>query len=423
MCRKLLSISYSFIVFYSVSKSSFQCQYMENLRVMNVGDIPFDVLSRLPVKTLLEMKCVSKGWHQLISDRSFVQAQFQKTGLMLSGFIFQEKYEKCKNDIKTFSYMPVNGDSMVQKMVLGFLPEDVVVLASCNGLVCCRSCFPTQHPTIYVCNPLFKKWVSFEVVHLDRYSNIALAFDPIKDPVNLSTNFKLVRIQQLENEQEEGYFTFRIYSSETGAWKESNEVCYSNGNLSKNKGIYAKGFLHWLTDTDQILAFDIEKELSLLVSSPIPALEFFTSVPGTCIGESKGLLHFIMICEDGIIVWCLEDYFETKWMLKHSKRLQVIEEENPKMFLNLYKNMQQKRAAHMDPWMDPLAYKDEVLLMRVYSVIYFYHTETGKVVEVCKITSLGPNPYSDPSVLPYSWSLVPLNVSLDSDSNINPSEN
>ncbi|XP_038880354.1 F-box protein At5g49610-like [Benincasa hispida] len=412
-----------FLALCSAFRKTCQCDF----RVMNAGDIPFDVLSRLPTKSLLDMRFVSKEWHQLISDRLFVQAQLQKTGLTLSGFIFQEKYQKCLDDIKTFSYMPVNAESKVQKMVFGFLPEDVVILASCNGLVCCRSCFPKRNPTtIYVCNPLFKKWVSFEVAQLDRFSNFALVFDPILDPVNTSTNFKIVRIQQLENEQEKMYYTFEIYSSETGTWKKANEICHSNGNLLKNKGIYAKGFLHWLTDTDQILAFDTEKELSLLISSPIPGLEFFINVPGTCIGESKGLLHFIMICEDGIIVWRLDDYFETKWTHKHSKQLQVIEEENPKMFFKLYKNIQQKQIAGMDPWMDPLAFKDEVLLMRVYSTIYFYHIETGKVVEVCNVSSLGPNPYVDPSAIPYSSSLVPLNISLsqpDSNSHLNPSEN
>ncbi|XP_008444037.2 F-box protein At5g07610-like [Cucumis melo] len=394
---------------------------------MNAGDILFDVLSRLPTKTLLEMRLVSKAWDRLILDPLFVQAQFQKSGLALSGFMFQEKYQKCLDDIKTFTYMPIDADSKVQKMVFGFLPEDVVILQSCNGLVCCRSGFRTrQSTTIYVCNPLFKKWVSFEVAQLDRFSNIALAFDPILNTVNTATKFKVVRIQQLENEQEEMYYTFEIYSSETGTWKESNEVCYSDGNLLKNKGIYAKGVLHWLTDTDQILAFDTEKELSLLMPSPIPALEMFINPPGTCIGESRGLLHFIIICEDGIIVWCLDDYFETKWTHKHSKKLQVIEDENPNMFFQLYKNMQEKRVAGMDPCMDPLAFKDEVLLMRVYSTIYFYHTETSKVMEVCSVASLGPNPYVDPSAIPYSLSLIPLNVSLsqsDSNNNTNPSKN
>ncbi|XP_022134806.1 F-box protein At5g07610-like [Momordica charantia] len=396
---------------------------MDILSIKN-GDIPFDILSWLPTETLLEMRCVSKEWYQLILDRSFVQEQFQKTGLTLSGFIFQENYQSCIDDIRTFSYISVNADSKVHKMVIDFLPEDVVILASCNGLVCCRSCFPTQHPTIYVCNPFFKKWVSFEVPQLDKRSNIALVFDPIRDPINTSTNFKIVRIQQLENEQEERYYTFKTYSAETGAWKESNEVCYSNGNLSKNKGIYAKGTLHWLTDSDQILTFDTEKELSLLIPSPIPAMEVFINVPGTCIGESKGLLHFIMICEYGIIVWCLEDYFETKWMLKHSKRLQVIEEENPKMFFKLYNSTQHKVVKGMDPWINPIAFKDEVLLMRVYGIFYSYHTETGKVVEVCSLNSLGPNPWADPSVLPYSLSLVPLDVSpskSDSNSSRNPS--
>ena len=397
----------------------------------NAGDILFDVLSRLPTKTLLEMRFVSKAWHRLILDRSFVQAQFQKCGLALSGFMFQEKYRKCPIDISTFTYMPIDADSKVQKMVFGFLPEDVVILQSCNGLVCCRSCFRTQHSTthsttIYVCNPLFKKWVSFEVAQLDSFSSIALAFDPILDPVNTATNFKVVRIQQLENEQEEMYYTFEIYSSETGTWKESSEVCYSDGNLLNNNGTYAKGVLHWLTDTDQILAFDTEKELSLLVPSPIPALEMFIDAPGTCIGESKGLLHFIMICEDGIIVWCLDDYFEAKWTLKHSKQLQMIEDENPNMFFKLYKIMQRKRLPGMEPYMDPWAFKDEVLLMRVFSTVYFYHIETGKVVEVCNVASLGPNAFVSPPVIPYSLSLIPLDVSLsrsDPNNNTNPNEN
>ena len=137
---------------------------MEN-RFFNT-DVPFNVLSRLPTKILLGLKCVSKGWHQLISDRSFIQAQLQKQMPIVLGFIFQGKYQLCNEDIKTVSCIPVvesedevEGGEQVQQKVFDFLPEDVVMLASCNGLVCCRSCFPAQaqDPAIYVCNPSNKE--------------------------------------------------------------------------------------------------------------------------------------------------------------------------------------------------------------------------------------------------------------------------
>ncbi|RLN25114.1 hypothetical protein C2845_PM07G13050 [Panicum miliaceum] len=38
-------------------------------------DIIFDVLARLPVKTLCRLRCVSKGWRALISDPTFAAAQ------------------------------------------------------------------------------------------------------------------------------------------------------------------------------------------------------------------------------------------------------------------------------------------------------------------------------------------------------------
>ena len=78
---------------------------MENLGFLNT-DVPFNVLFCFPTKILLGLKCVSKGWHQLIFDRSFIQAQLQKQKPIVSGFIFQGKYQWCNEDIKTVSYIP-----------------------------------------------------------------------------------------------------------------------------------------------------------------------------------------------------------------------------------------------------------------------------------------------------------------------------
>nr|XP_023873972.1 uncharacterized protein LOC111986543 isoform X2 [Quercus suber]XP_023873973.1 uncharacterized protein LOC111986543 isoform X2 [Quercus suber] len=78
---------------------------IENLGFLNT-DVPFNALSCFPTKILLGLKCVSKGWHQLIFDRSFIQAQLQKQKPIVSGFIFQGKYQWGNEDIETVSYIP-----------------------------------------------------------------------------------------------------------------------------------------------------------------------------------------------------------------------------------------------------------------------------------------------------------------------------
>ncbi|KAJ7975358.1 F-box protein [Quillaja saponaria] len=370
-------------------------------------DILFNVLRRLPTKTLLGLKCVSKGWCHLTSDRSFIQAQLLNMEPILSGFIFQERFKWCNKDINTISFISLGTEQKVHRMVFSFLPEDVVVLASCNGLVCCRSCNPTQDPAIYVCNPSNKEWVRFEWTDYDKHASIGLAFDQPQSPFDISAKYNVVRVKQFHNDYEKLFFTFEIFSSETGEWRKSNEICHCNNNLIKNKGIYIGGVLHWLTDGDEILTFSVDKELAWLISVPVPAVEFKT-VPEACIGESEGKLHYIMITEEGLQVWYLEDYYESKWTLKHSKSLAVIEEQYSKFFCNLHKRVTQRLTADMNPWMDPLVFKDGLLLLKVSAKLYFYHIENSKMQDVCTIAELAPNSIFCPTVLPYSLSLVPL---------------
>ena len=86
---------------------------------------------------------------------------------------------------------------------------------------------------------------------------------------------------------EDLYYTFEVYTSKNGAWTQSNEVCHCNNNLVNNKSVYVGGILHWLTDGDKVLTYDVEKELSWLIWVPVPTKEFET-VPHTCIGDSEG---------------------------------------------------------------------------------------------------------------------------------------
>ncbi|TKY69378.1 F-box protein [Spatholobus suberectus] len=352
------------------------------------SDVLIEILTRVPAKELLLLKLVCKEWQRVISSRSFMKAQLGRTTeVALTGFIFQEKFKWCNEDIKTVSYIPARGgsNSKVNHVVFDFLPEDVVMLASCKGLVCCRSCFPSEQPVIYVCNPSNREWIKLEwpwpISHYDRNNRsmaLALAFD-IDPSKGFVAKFKLVRVKQVEEGEGEGerYFTFELYSSEKRAWRKSGEICQCYNKLVKNEGIYIGGVLHWLTDGDRVLTFDVEKEL---------AGQFWCRF-------------------QGVHVWCLEDYYEFKWTIVHSKSLEEIEGEWPHFFMNLKNHVLERMNG---PWVNPLAFKDGLLLMKVCVNLYLYDVKNNKMTQACSTQDLKSQCMFNPTVLPHSLSLIPL---------------
>ncbi|GFP88514.1 F-box protein at5g07610 [Phtheirospermum japonicum] len=381
-------------------------------------DLPIVILSRLSAKTLHYLKYVSKDWLNLISGRPFIASQLKNTE-PVSGFFFQEVFEWTDQEgIESISYIPVDTQTVnVCRTVLDFLPENVVILSFNNGLLCCRSCFPNSQPKIHVCNPLNKKWTTLQWPdhNISQHSSISLAFDPFQNPVDKSTRFKLVAVSVVEkeneneneNENEEYYFSFDIYSSETGSWRRSNEWCISSHNLTKSKNATVDGVSYWLTGGYQILMFDPENELSWLVTAPLPRTEF-SSIPETCIGESEGKLHYVIVSEDGLQLWALEDRFGPTWELRMSIALDVLESENPNALYKLSEKVAGRACKETPAWMDPLSFKDGVLLLRVSVNVYVYRFETREMKKLCHVSTLGPKSMYSPIVVPYSMSLVPL---------------
>lgn len=385
---------------------------------MENDDICMDVFSRLPTETLLGLKCVCKRWQCILSDRSFIQGLLQRPEPLV-GFFFQERYQWCDEDIRTISYVPARMEGIqVKKTIFSFLPEDVVMLGSCNGLVCCRSILPSPAPSIIICNPSNKQWIRLQETIPDRESSYGLAFNPSQSPKDMPMNFKVVRVSHAQTQTDDdndvddddydSYFSFEIYSSQARAWKKSNEICQCNHNLFKNKGIFVGGILHWLTDGDQILSFNVENELSWLISTPFPTIHFINGIPDMCIGESGGRLHYIMISEYGIHVWVLEDYYDSNWSLLHSATLEELDEENKHLLYNTREKVTQRMAIDAIPWMDALVFKDGLLLLRVSTRIILYCIATRKMRELCPLPALGRHSIFGPLVIPYSLSLVPL---------------
>lgn len=112
---------------------------------------------------------------------------------------------------RPITYIPIHKNkSSIQNNILNFLPKEVVIMSSCNGLLCCWSCI---HPiddiyrrvrnreakellVIYICNPMTKEWIALKPEGCVVGDSIGLAFYPFGSSLNTRPIFKLVSIQQ-----------------------------------------------------------------------------------------------------------------------------------------------------------------------------------------------------------------------------------
>ncbi|RDX97177.1 hypothetical protein CR513_20085, partial [Mucuna pruriens] len=117
----------------------------------------------------------------------------------------------------------------------------------------------------------------------------------------------------------------------------------------------------------------------------------FRAVPEARIRESKGRLHYVVVSEQGVHVWCLEYYFEFKWAIVHCKSLKEIEGEWPQIFVKLKSHVLERVNG---PWVNPLPFKDGFLLMK------------NNMVQACSIQDLKSQCMFNPIVLPHSLSLI-----------------
>ncbi|KAL9224330.1 hypothetical protein vseg_000375 [Gypsophila vaccaria] len=374
------------------------------------SDTPFDVLSRLPADKLVQLRRVSKQWWEFISDASFRKFQMQTAEpIPISGYFFQERFEYSEIDMEKLSYIPLGAQEFkIYHDVLSFLPEKVTMLGASNGLICCRSCIPSPDPSIYICNPVAKECMKVKWDDFQRRDNIVFSFDPSSSSTSAVRDYKLVKVFETEdftNGKEDYFFAFEIYDWERKKWIKSKEICHSEDSLCTNKKILLKEILYCLTDGLQILTFDMENELSFLISLPLPLSN--SKFPEICLGESKGVLNCILLYQDTLQVWALVDRFTSKWDLVSFIPFEEMEQENPEHLFNLVERVS-KSASETSSWMQLLAFKDGRLFVRVSNSAFSFDTQSRKMQSLCSITDLGRHVLVAPTVVPYSISLAPL---------------
>ncbi|KAF5763845.1 putative F-box domain-containing protein [Helianthus annuus] len=285
----------------------------------------YEILSRLPLKSVFQFKCVCKYWRTLIARRSFSRfyiARMLTANAALASLPFRIMYryiyvKKIQGVLDLFR--PENYNSS-----LVFLSRDLElfasfkVLAVSNGLILIWS---FSDKVYHVCDPVTRQRVTLRRKRDESIFNWEGFVSRVNED-NVVTSYRIVRVETYLPPS--NYLSLDMYTSETGKWVDYRLPCpnpilprYGAGPLSFN------GILHWFVNHHGMVAFDPYKDPKSCRLIPFPADRDVQSevthdgLYRLCEG-CQGKLRFFQVAPDASLFYCfsmwdMKDYEKGEW--------------------------------------------------------------------------------------------------------------
>ncbi|KAL5569833.1 hypothetical protein UlMin_026408 [Ulmus minor] len=268
--------------------------------IANNDDLLIEILLRLPIKSLLKFKSVSKHFLSLITHPRFSGRHSSHPSTASALF-----FKRCVSVRTTeFNFINFNNrssnSSPAPSRSFSFADERscITILQSCNGLLLCSTSHRVEsRRNYYVYNPTTKHYSILPRLPVPRTSTssrtvyrMSLAFDPSKSP-----NYKVVCVRNCDSIT--GQFQIEIYSSDTGPWRLSGGSFPGDFDVRLDDGVYWNGSVHWLSSWGTSLYFNVDEER--LSEMPVPPLRipenYYDEIDKKFryFGESRNHLHLI----------------------------------------------------------------------------------------------------------------------------------
>ncbi|OIW11243.1 hypothetical protein TanjilG_28334 [Lupinus angustifolius] len=301
-------------------------------------DLLNEILVRLPLKSLLRFKCVSKRWLSHISTSYFTRSH---TLHHYTPFPSHIVHNYIPNDTYNSSFLtmpcstentdPSNPFTADFNFLNVPLQQHTYIEQSCNGILLIQG--SDEPNSYYVCNPVTKQFLALDLSP-PTYPNhtgqeVFLSFDPLRSP-----HYKLIAIRYKRDSlssplhgilgpNNNTYFTFEIsiYSSKTACWSGFGVSIPAEENTLHEYGIYCNGAVYWCNKSEKCLYFDVEK--LCFKSFPMPQRGQIEDEQVSYIGHSGGHLH-IIIEQSNILLFDIFELQEdsSSWLLKFHVDLQ-----------------------------------------------------------------------------------------------------
>lgn len=243
--------------------------------------ITFQILTRLPLKSLLRFKSVSKQWYSTLSSPHFGNAHFNFSQFNHPfSFIHCVLLIQSHNHYFLFSY----DDGSITKGLLELetnfdvLKDEIFLVGSCNGVVCLVS--STDYLIIW--NPIIHQFAKFPCPFPPREEegNIVISWGFGYD--SSCDEYKIVRLAETGHPKE---VICQIFSLRTQKWKQVHDSSLRQCSFDPAKrsvAVLVNETLYWIMD-NHILGFDLVMERFYKKGCLIPGDSYLTGVSFLCV--------------------------------------------------------------------------------------------------------------------------------------------
>lgn len=268
---------------------------------VSMEDLPLpilvDIFSRLPIKTILQIKCVCKSWHSLCSDPYFAKIHLARAPFSI---MILEKF--CKR-IYTNSLVPLFTLNQGDK-------ERLSLLSSCNGLICLHE-FSYKKDVISVWNPILGDHL---VLPQPKRKSVATRIRGFG--YNQSTNqYKVIQILSYKDQAtiSSSKLQVEVHTIGTNTWRSIGDLPYVLN--QPYYGVFLNGALHWYAHSHDkrtafMCSFDLGDEQFRQFPGP-PTREYDKCRPinSISVGVSGGFLYLCDgFLEPNLDIWIMKKY-------------------------------------------------------------------------------------------------------------------
>ncbi|KAK9275442.1 hypothetical protein L1049_022707 [Liquidambar formosana] len=279
-------------------------------------DVVFNIFSRLPIKSLLRSRCVSKHWRNIIEDPFLANLHLSRA--VQEHTILALDHPTHRRKVTSLYLVKEDGNKNLKasKNPIAELSNsnNYSLEGSCNGLLYFAK--PNERDGVILLNPLTGQNIMLPPAtipspcpHMKKYG---LGFDP-------STNtYKIVRVFFRNQLDWKNYsLGVEVHTLGTNSWREIGEIPPSP---MCGRPVSAYGALHWMVDPpfacdnlkSMIVSFDIGKEVFSLTPHPdfgSKTCDMFQLV------DFRGFLAMADLSSDScILIWVLKDYDKKEWV-------------------------------------------------------------------------------------------------------------
>ena len=282
-------------------------------------EVIYEILTWLPVKSLIQFRCVSKSWNSIITNPIFITTHLDRVKKRANknknnGYLlFTPSIYSLHNTLHTVVCNSDNTFSLISSIEFPFKCRRIT--GFCNGMIyiyCVGS-------IIYLCNPSIRKFKKVvgtclpDSLNCAHHVTVGLAYH------SQSNDYKILRfmfnVHRVSTEERVMSVKAEVYTLSTDLWRKVvisvDSLSKSVHNIDATPCLFFNGGLHSIAYTPDhkfILSFDVNDESFCEIMLPQNYLDGI-SLDSEHLVVFKGLLALIVFEQSGICyIWLMQEY-------------------------------------------------------------------------------------------------------------------